>query len=865
MNLEESINITKLNFKREERKNDENEVLDNFGTLFSPQNIDNLTKTQFKSFLTIKNNKHWDGIHRNSNNITKDMEKLKNALKILLDETKDIAERLDILIPKKGPKYVKYLGGAILTPILHVVYPNKYGVYNSITKQALEKLNLKPILPRGAGFSEEYVKVNQILNDLSKEHDISLFQLDEVWWNVLDRHNPNEIFGLGFILKEICRENGKLFEKQVKTVSGDDEIYDLLKNGLPITLKRIIENSSFKTENYEFVGSSGQGNRARCPWTAILDKRITETVQEGYYPVYLFQEDGNGVYLSLNQGTTDIKNQYQNKFKDELKKRADGYRNIIDSHQKPINEKIVSKIDLSLNNDTCKAYELGNVYAFHYELDNIPDDETLETDLKTILEYYEILTSQKGKGWNSDYNSFYDFLVEKGYYFNKETIENYLLSLKIKPFVILTGNSGTGKTKLAQLFAQYKSKPENNNNSIQTDVKVGKSLSSKGWALKREDVSKIIPTDEFEDKFDIVVDGIPATGELNISPRIFFRKGNANLKAHLEELSLKDPEKRINLEIKLPESESNQYKIVPVGANWTENRHILGFHNVITNDYQKTSSLDLILNAKKPEHNNLPHFLILDEMNLSHVERYFADFLSSLESGESIPLHMAKDLENNANDNGIPEELELSDNLLVIGTVNVDETTYMFSPKVLDRANTIEFATYSAKNYMMDDFEGNAPDGDLDYLENPLQDSEIRKYDINQLRELLENVETSNGANLWIELSHELESFQKILKKAGFDFGFRVINEILRFMCVAWRYEKEPDIWDNWERYFDAQIKQKMLPKLHGSERVLGDVLLELYNLCLDADEKIKYKTSAQKLEEMQKVLYEQRYVSFIN
>ena len=55
---------------------------------------------------------------------------------------------------------------------------------------------------------------------------------------------------------------------------------------------------------------------------------------------------------------------------------------------------------------------------------------------------------------DSDF-TFYDYLINQGYLFDKETIENYLLSLKVKPFAILTGNSGTGKTKLSQLFAQY--------------------------------------------------------------------------------------------------------------------------------------------------------------------------------------------------------------------------------------------------------------------------------------------------------------------------------------------------------------------------------------------------------------------------
>ena len=338
------------------------------------------------------------------------------------------------------------------------------------------------------------------------------------------------------------------------------------------------------------------------------------------------------------------------------------------------------------------------------------------------------------------FDSFYDYLVDNGYYFSRKAIENYLLSLKVKPFVILTGNSGTGKTKLAQLFAKY----------------------------------------------------------LN---------------------------------------EKDNYKIIPVGANWTENRHILGYFNIIKNEPQYTPAYDLI---KKSQSESYPHFLILDEMNLSHVERYFADFLSAIESNEAIPLHGEG-------------ELEIPSNLFVIGTVNVDETTYMFSPKVLDRANTIEFKTYSAKDYMTNKFDVTKPKGNIEYLEDILLDQEIQGMHIQELEKVFGN------DDFWDELSDEIFKFQEILKKAGFDFGFRVINEITRFMAVAYKYENEPKNWTNWKRYFDAQIKQKMLPKLHGSQKVIGETLDELLEACEE------YPTSKVKLEEMIEVLEKQRYVSFIN
>jgi predicted RNA-binding protein with PUA-like domain/energy-coupling factor transporter ATP-binding protein EcfA2 len=354
-----------------------------------------------------------------------------------------------------------------------------------------------------------------------------------------------------------------------------------------------------------------------------------------------------------------------------------------------------------------------------------------------------------------EFKAFTEFLASKGFYFEPEIIENFLLSLKAKQFIILTGNSGTGKTKIAQLFCEY--------------------------------------------------------------------------------LALKNGE---------------CYKIVPVGPNWTENRHIIGFFNVITEKYQRTEALDLIIKAQKNISD--PFFLILDEMNLSHVERYFADFLSAMESNKTISLHLSDDITD------VPNEISFSDNIFIIGTVNVDETTYMFSPKVLDRANTIEFLTPSAKDYMECNGQQNELSRDISYLEDPLFDIEIRMASISELNRLLGEVETPKG-KFWDLISDELEEFQSILKKSGFDFGFRVINEIMRFMYVSWVYEGKPSNWDKWERYFDAQIKQKMLPRLHGSQRTLENVLDELLAKCQN------YHTSKIKLEEMKEILYKQRYVSFTN
>ena len=141
------------------------------------------------------------------------------------------------------------------------------------------------------------------------------------------------------------------------------------------------------------------------------------------------------------------------------------------------------------------------------------------------------------------------------------------------------------------------------------------------------------------------------------------------------------------------------------------------------------------------------------------------------------------------------------------------------------------------------------------------------KFHYKWFKEKFKDVKINSNDYLWEVLAGEINSFQEALGKAGFDFGFRVINEILRFMYVAWVYEGKPEVWDNWMRYFDAQVKQKMLPKLHGSQRVLEEVLKDIFELCyidtvdsppryledLTSDPSVKYLESAKKIKKWTK------------
>ena len=184
MDLQEAIKKTRKWYEMHGWHDKDREVINKFGDMFHPNNLDKLGKKDFKSFLLYRNNKHWWGIARHGNEVTQNMANLRQALEILLDEKKPLEERLDVLFPKDRPNYIKGLGRAVVTPILMVVYPTKYGVYNSKTEQGLRKAGLLPKFGVGASFSESYIKINKVLSNLASQNGMSLFELDAVWWNM---------------------------------------------------------------------------------------------------------------------------------------------------------------------------------------------------------------------------------------------------------------------------------------------------------------------------------------------------------------------------------------------------------------------------------------------------------------------------------------------------------------------------------------------------------------------------------------------------------------------------------------------------------------------------------------------------------
>ena len=272
-----------------------------------------------------------------------------------------------------------------------------------------------------------------------------------------------------------------------------------------------------------------------------------------------------------------------------------------------------------------------------------------------------------------------------------------------------------------------------------------------------------------------------------------------------------------------------QYRIVAVGADWTSNENLLGYADALqTGVYRPpvNGALELMLRAHADT--TKPYFLILDEMNLSHVERYFADFLSAMESSNApLSLHgVATGLQaggvGGAGAVTVPSSVALPDNLFIIGTVNVDETTYMFSPKVLDRANVIEFrATAAQMGAFLDD-----PAGiDLDGLASQGAGFATAFVARAQADADISALVDTQGAAVAPKLKADLLQVFDALVGVGAEFGFRTAKEIARFMVI----HKELSGLDwQYKDALDAQVVQKLMPKLHGSARKLDAVLKAL-------------------------------------
>ncbi|WP_437802654.1 McrB family protein [Sorangium sp. So ce693] len=212
-------------------------------------------------------------------------------------------------------------------------------------------------------------------------------------------------------------------------------------------------------------------------------------------------------------------------------------------------------------------------------------------------------------------------------------------------------------------------------------------------------------------------------------------------------------------------------EIVPVSPDWRDPSGLLGYFNALHANptFQAEPALRLVLRAAADP--GRPYFLVLDEMNLARVERYFAPFLSAMETGKELVLHA-----NGAEVNDVPPRVPWPTNLYIAGTVNMDETTHPFSDKVLDRAFTLEF------------------------------------WDVD-LKRFFERAAARSPGKRLPDVEVALLELHDAMRAVRRHFGYRAAGEVLAFMHAV------PELGGAAQATFlDQAVFSKVLPRLRGED-----------------------------------------------
>ena len=542
--------------------------------------------------------------------------------------------------------------------------------------------------------------------------------------------------------------------------------------------------SDYIKGNYIVCGSVGKGLATKTPWVAILDREITTSTREGVYVVFLFASDFKHVYLTLNQGTT-VPGAFGPRLgKKEVSRKSQGIRELL----KIDNELLCKDGNADIADE---KYRAGAVYYTLWDVYDVDKGKDLLALYLNIYKQYKNLTQMSNVKIKSQIEFKMNDEIDIKY-------RSYVSAIKSKPFLLLAGISGTGKSRIVRELA-----------------------------------------------------------------RACWVEGSEEYKAQ----------------------KPKNFEMVQVKPNWHDSSELIGYVSRVSGSPVFVAGDFLKFVAKAWENLDVPCFLCLDEMNLAPVEQYFAEYLSVVESRKcqedgtittdpilekskedwyrvlTAELTEDEDIRTRFLNDGIC----IPQNLIVVGTVNMDETTFSFSRKVLDRAMTIEMNEVDLYGGLDSQYEkiGKLEAGNL-------IGTAVEGVDVYQ----------DNKAVCDMALKY-LEAVNTELEGTPFKVAYRTRNEFLLYVVNNLPYNKDQDgneLEQNFviARALDEITSMKILSRIEGDETKIGKLLDKLsatiaeqlkvvlekeYSSKKDDGEKV-YSVSLAKLEEMKKRL-EGGYTSF--
>jgi len=193
-----------------ERKN---KAFEKWKVKFSAENVDKLSRDEFRTFLRFNENQSWDGIQRQPH-VYKDMAKLRRTIKYLTKGLNDatleeIGTRISNSLDDDGDYKIKGLGRAVVTGIIHICdTKNRIGVWNAKVEEAFRKLDLP--IPKGSGSNgPRYLQFNHILNLIGRKYDLNLRQVDMLMYQIAEKYQPTAVYTFSFVPKDFDSCTGK--------------------------------------------------------------------------------------------------------------------------------------------------------------------------------------------------------------------------------------------------------------------------------------------------------------------------------------------------------------------------------------------------------------------------------------------------------------------------------------------------------------------------------------------------------------------------------------------------------------------------------------------------------------------------------